>query len=91
MANLAPLPQRISLFALSSLAPLYLEVIAAVARRLDVSLYLHNPTDQYWADLVSEKRVRRRAPGAAGTGGRRSKPATSCSPPGAARGRFSRT
>ncbi len=50
------LPSRISLFAPSSLAPLVIEFIHALARAIDVRLYLHSPTDQYWADLVSEKR-----------------------------------
>ncbi|MBT8436790.1 MAG: exodeoxyribonuclease V subunit gamma [Gammaproteobacteria bacterium] len=49
------LPERISLFAISSLAPLVIEFINALARRTEVILYQHNPTDQYWADLVSEK------------------------------------
>ena len=49
------LPGRISLFALSRLAPCYMEVVHALARRTEVLLFQHNPTDQYWADLVSEK------------------------------------
>lgn len=54
------LPQRVSLFALSSLPPLYIEVIQALARRIDMQLYLHSPTDQYWADLESEKQRSRK-------------------------------
>ncbi len=55
------LPQRISLFALSSLAPAYVELLHALASQTEVTLYQHSPTDQYWADLVSEKtRARRR-------------------------------
>ena len=49
------LPQRISLFAPSRLAPIYLQLIAALAGRTEVLLFQHNPTDQYWADLVSDK------------------------------------
>lgn len=49
------LSQRVSLFALSSLPPLYVEVIQALAAHIDLQLYLHCPTDQYWADLASEK------------------------------------
>ena len=57
----AALAARISLFAPSSLAPLAIEFVHALARATDVRLYLHSPTDQYWADLVSEKqRARRR-------------------------------
>jgi len=54
------LPQRVSLFAISSLAPLYVEVIQALARRIEVQLYLHSPTDQYWAALESEKQKSRK-------------------------------
>lgn len=55
------LPARITLFTPSSLAPLVIEFVHALARVTDVRLYLHSPTDQYWADLVSEKqRARQR-------------------------------
>ncbi|MGB5328936.1 MAG: exodeoxyribonuclease V subunit gamma [Gammaproteobacteria bacterium] len=49
------LPERISLFAMSRLAPVFIEFIHALAGRTELLLYQHNPTDQYWADLVSEK------------------------------------
>ena len=49
------LPERISLFAPSRLAPIYLQLIAGLANRTEVLLFQHNPTDQYWADLVSDK------------------------------------
>lgn len=54
------LPQRINLFALSRLAPTYLDIIGALAKRTDVLFFQHNPTDQYWADLVSDKEQARR-------------------------------
>ena len=54
------LPQRISLFTMSRLAPVYIEFIHALARKTRVLMYQHNPTDQYWADLVSEKEQARR-------------------------------
>ena len=57
--DLSPLPERINLFALSSLPPLYLEVLSGLSRHTDMSLYLHSPTDQYWADLENEKRKSR--------------------------------
>jgi exodeoxyribonuclease V gamma subunit len=49
------LPERISLFAMSRLAPVFIEFVHALASRTEIQLYQHNPTDQYWADLVSEK------------------------------------
>ena len=54
------MPQRISLFALSSMPPLYLEVLRALAPLTELSLYLHSPSDQYWADLESEKQKSKR-------------------------------
>ena len=55
------LPQRVSLFAISRLAPAWLDIIHALAYRCEVLLFQHNPTDHYWADLVSEKqRARQR-------------------------------
>jgi exodeoxyribonuclease V gamma subunit len=53
------LPERISLFALSRIAPAYLEVLHALAERTELLLFQHNPTDQYWADLVSAKQQAR--------------------------------
>jgi len=54
------LPQRVSLFALSSLPPLYLDVLSALAPLMELNLYLHSPSDQYWADLENEKQKSRR-------------------------------
>ncbi len=51
------LPERISLFALSSLPPLFIEVIHALAQHTSIRLYQHSPTNQYWADLKSRKAV----------------------------------
>ena len=51
----ARLPERISLFALSSLPPLLINLIHALARHITVRLYQHCPTDQYWSDLKNQK------------------------------------
>ena len=55
LSNRGRLPERISLFALSRIAPAYLEILHALAERTELLLFQHNPTDQYWADLISEK------------------------------------
>jgi exodeoxyribonuclease V gamma subunit len=47
----ACLPERVSLFVLSSLPPKFIDIIHALAEHSSVTLYLHSPTDQYWADL----------------------------------------
>ncbi len=57
----AGLPERINLFAISSLAPIFVEFIHALAANSHILMFQHSPTDQYWADLVSEKtRARQR-------------------------------
>ncbi|PIW51148.1 MAG: exodeoxyribonuclease V subunit gamma [Zetaproteobacteria bacterium CG12_big_fil_rev_8_21_14_0_65_54_13] len=53
------LPERISIFAVSSLPPLLLQVIQAVALQSDVYLYYLTPTNSYWADLKSDKAMAR--------------------------------
>ncbi|MDX8397418.1 MAG: exodeoxyribonuclease V subunit gamma [Mariprofundaceae bacterium] len=50
-----PLPERISMFAVSSLPPLLLQVMQAVAQHTDVYLFYLIPTQGYWADLQSDK------------------------------------
>ena len=49
------LPERVSLFVLSSLPPMFIHLIHALAEHTTVTLYLHSPTDQYWADLKNQK------------------------------------
>jgi exodeoxyribonuclease V gamma subunit len=49
------LPERVSLFVLSSLPPRFIHLIHALAEHTTVTLYLHSPTDQYWADLKNQK------------------------------------
>ena len=58
-APAADLPERVSLFTMSSLAPVFIEFLHALAARTEVLMFQHNPTDQYWADLVSEKKLAR--------------------------------
>ena len=53
------LPQRVSVFAVSNLAPLTLEVLFALSRHVNVCFYLHNASDQYIADLKSSRALSR--------------------------------
>ncbi|MEX1198405.1 MAG: exodeoxyribonuclease V subunit gamma [Pseudohongiellaceae bacterium] len=53
------LPERVSLFALSSLPPLFVDVFRELAGHTEVLFFQHSPTDQYWADLLSEKQAAR--------------------------------
>lgn len=50
-----PLPQRLHLFGLNSLAPVYLDILAQVGRLRPIHLYHLSPCLQYWGDLVSTR------------------------------------
>ncbi|QKT02663.1 exodeoxyribonuclease V subunit gamma [Ectothiorhodospiraceae bacterium 2226] len=49
------LPSRVSVFGLSALAPAYLDVLAAVAERADVQVFVLNPCTAYWGDIVTPR------------------------------------
>lgn len=59
---LAPeaLPERVCVFGVSTLAPVYLEILHAVSRSTDVHLFHLNPCRHYWADLASGTEMARR-------------------------------
>ncbi len=54
--NCSQLPQRLHLFGLNALAPVYLEIFAQVGRLLPLHLYHLSPCLHYWGDLVSARR-----------------------------------
>ncbi len=49
------LPRRISVFGISSLPAQVLEALAAMARFSQVMLYVHNPCQHHWGDIVEDK------------------------------------
>jgi exodeoxyribonuclease V gamma subunit len=51
----AVLPRRVSVFGAPSLPPLVLDLLVALARHTEVSIYLVSPTPHYWADIRSPK------------------------------------
>lgn len=54
------LPRRVSLFGVSTLAPLYLRIFAELAGGdREVHLFVLSPTDQYWAELRDRREVLR--------------------------------
>ncbi len=53
------LPPRVSVFGISGVPPFYLHTLAAAGQCLEVHLFLLEPTDQYWGDLLSEAEQRR--------------------------------
>lgn len=55
------LPKRLCVFGVSSLPPLFLQVLSSYAQHGPLHLFLLQPTDQYWGDLVSRKKQARLA------------------------------
>ncbi len=47
------LPGRVSVFGLPTLSPSYLDLVARLAERLDVHLFLLDPSREYWSDIES--------------------------------------
>ena len=52
-------PQRIAIFGVSTLAPLYLKMLAALAHHVELHLFLLSPSAEYWADIRSRRQVLR--------------------------------
>ncbi|MFC1603230.1 exodeoxyribonuclease V subunit gamma, partial [Pseudomonadota bacterium] len=50
------LPERISIFALSTLSPGYLETVRCISEQIDVHLFLLNPCAAHWTEIVDEKK-----------------------------------
>jgi exodeoxyribonuclease V gamma subunit len=54
-ADSLKLPERLSLFGISYLPSFHIEVLAAVARRTKVNLFLMSPTSEYWGDIATAR------------------------------------
>lgn len=52
------LPQRIHLFGLSSMPPLYLDLLGALGHCHDLHLFVLSPSQEYFADLAPKPRAR---------------------------------
>jgi exodeoxyribonuclease V gamma subunit len=57
--NALKLPPRVSVFGISHLPPFHLQVIASLANRIPVYLFLLNPCKHYWYDILSEQQISR--------------------------------
>ncbi len=59
--NLTPhLPKRIFVFGISALPALYLQTLKAISQYTEVYLFFHNPSQEYWADIVDPKYLAKR-------------------------------
>jgi len=50
-------PERISVFGVSALPPLYLDTFAALARRVAVHFFILSPSAEYWSDIRSQREI----------------------------------
>jgi len=55
------LPERVSIFGISHLPPVFVEIFEALARHTDVHLFLMNPCSEYWANIQSRRGQERTA------------------------------
>ncbi|CAG7856265.1 RecBCD enzyme subunit RecC [biofilm metagenome] len=49
------LPERISVFGVNTMPPLFLTYLQSVSKHCDVHLFLLNPAQGFWADLATER------------------------------------
>ncbi len=64
----APLPERVSVFGISTLPPFYTQFFQELAQTIEVHLFVMRPTPEWWSDIRSEReevRARRKAPATA--------------------------
>ncbi len=58
-ASRSGLPRRLSVFGTSYLPPFHLELLAEVARHIDVHLFVMNPCREYWSDTMTFGEMRK--------------------------------
>ncbi len=51
------LPKRLHIFGISALPPFYLDVFSALSSRCEVYIWLLNPCQEYWGDIVSDSDI----------------------------------
>lgn len=53
--QLSGLPERISLFGLSTLPPMYVRALAALSKHIPVHLYIQSPTREFFGDILIDR------------------------------------
>jgi exodeoxyribonuclease V gamma subunit len=53
------LPERVAVVGVAALPPLYLDLLAELARFIDVHLFVLNPCQEYWGDIRAERDLAR--------------------------------
>ncbi len=54
------LPERVSIFGLNTMPPLFLDFLHGLSRHVQVHFFMLNPTQTYWADLETKRRIAKR-------------------------------
>ncbi len=49
------LPERVSVFGISTLPPFHLEILSALSKATEVHLFLMNPCREYWGEIFSQR------------------------------------
>ena len=57
----AALSQGISVFGVTSLPPMHMQTLQALARHTDVDVYFLNPSEHYWGDIAAERDLFKRS------------------------------
>lgn len=55
------LPERLAVFGISSLPPFFLDILASFAQFTDVHIFVMNPCQEYWGDIMTERGISRQA------------------------------
>ncbi|MGF6148132.1 Exodeoxyribonuclease V gamma chain [Kingella potus] len=51
------LPERICVFGIAALAPMYLQLLQAVARHSEVHIFALNPSSEYWGNIIDPAQI----------------------------------
>ena len=54
-ADLSQLPERLYVFGITAMSPLYMDVLAALGQCMDVHIFNLNPCEHYWGDIQTRK------------------------------------
>ncbi len=54
------LPERITVFGITSLPPFHIDVLAELSHSIDIYLFFLNPSPEYWGDIMSRKEMAHR-------------------------------
>jgi len=53
------MPKRVSAFGISHLPLFHLQIMAALSKHIQVNLFLMNPCEEYWEEIVTNRDIRR--------------------------------